>query len=241
MLSVEEVAARTGVTVRTIRFYQSEGLLPAPFRHGRNVRYAEEHLDRLGLITRLQERGLRLTAIADLLAQGEAGADWLGLTESLTQPWSDDRPVLWNEEEVAARIAASTASDGVTVDDLVRTGVIERRSDTTPIMYLVPSPGLADIALQLAGLGLDLDVAARLRTLLQDGLRQLAGDLVATFTDEVSLTLLADAGPADLAQLLQQLRPITRRSVDLLFAGEMERASRQLVDSVDHELPPERP
>jgi DNA-binding transcriptional MerR regulator len=230
VLTVDEVAARTGVTVRTIRYYQSEGLLPTPTRRGREVRYGDEHLERLELITRLQERGLRLSAIADLVRQGDRASDWLGLTESLTQPWSDDRPLLLAEDELASRIG----DVAVTIDDLVRTDVVERRADTTPVTYLVASPGMLDIALQLATLGIDLDIAARLRSLLQERLRGLATDLVARFTDEVSLTLLTDAGPADLTRVLQQLRPLTRRSVDLLFAAEMERAQRELLD-------PERP
>ena len=225
VLTVEEVAARTGVTVRTIRYYQSEGLLPTPTRQGREVRYGDEHLERLELITRLQERGLRLQAIAELVRQGDSAADWLGLTESLTQPWTEDRPLLLAETELTQRIGTDVA-----VDDLVRTGVVERRADTTPVTYLVPSPGMLDIAVQLAGLGIDLDVAARLRQLLQDRLRGLATELVQRFTDEVSLDLLADAGPADLTRTLEQLRPLTRRSVDLLFAAEMERAQRELLE-----------
>ena len=216
------------MTVRTIRYYQSEGLLPTPTRQGREVRYGDEHVERLELITRLQERGLRLQAIAELVRQGDSAADWLGLTESLTQPWSEDRPLLLAEAELRARIGAHA---GATVEDLVRTGVVERRADTTPVMYLVPSPGMLDIALQLTALGIDLDVAAGLRTLLQDRLRGLATELVARFTDEVSLTLLADAGPADLTRVLQQLRPLTRRSVELIFATEMERAQRQLLET----------
>lgn len=230
MLTVEEVAAKTGVTVRTVRYYQSQGLLPAPDRVGREARYGDTHLERLRLIARLQDQGLRLTAIAELVRQGDAAADWLGLTESLTKPWSDDRPALWDEHELASRLAATPS---VTADDLVRTGVVERRSDTNPTVYLVPSPGMFDIALQLSQLGVDLDVAARLRSLLQDRLRSLATDLVAGFTDEVSLTLLADAGPADLVHLLEQLRPITRRTVDLLFTSEMGRAQRELLAAVE--------
>lgn len=225
MLTVDEVAARTGVTVRTIRYYQSEGLLPTPTRQGREVRYGDDHLERLELITRLQERGLRLNAIAELVRQGDSAADWLGLTESLTQPWTEDRPQLLAEAELAARIGDVSVS----VDDLVRTGVLERRADTTPVTYLVASPGMLDIALQLAALGIDLDVVAGLRALLQERLRGLATDLVARFTEEVSLTLLTSAGPADLARTLEQIRPLTRRSVDLLFAAEMERAHRMLL------------
>ena len=231
MLTVEQVAEDAGVSVRTVRYYQSQGLLPAPERVGREARYGEPHLERLRLIARLQEQGLRLTAISELLKQGDAGADWLGLTETLAQPWSEDRPILWSEAELAERLATTT----VTAQELVRTGVVERRADTRPVVYLVPSPGMFDIALQLAALGLDLEVGARLRALLQGRLRVMASELVATFTDEVSVSLLADAGPADLVHLLEQLRPLTRRTVDLLFAAEMERAQRELLAAVEPE------
>ncbi|HZB71620.1 MAG TPA: MerR family transcriptional regulator, partial [Acidimicrobiales bacterium] len=66
-LSVDQLAERAGVTVRTIRFYQSEGLLPLPGRHGREARYGPAHVERLDLIADLQARGLRLHAIAELL------------------------------------------------------------------------------------------------------------------------------------------------------------------------------
>lgn len=230
MLTVEEIAAQAGTSVRTVRYYQSQGLLPPPERVGREARYGADHLDRLRIITRLQHQGLRLTAIAELLKQEDAGTDWLGLTETLAKPWSEDRPVLLSEDELDDRLGAAST---VTAADLVRTGVVERRADTRPIVYLVPSPGMLDIALQLAAVGLDLDVAARLRTLLQARLGSLATDLVSAFTDEVSVSLLADAGPADLVHLLEQLRPLTRRTVDLLFAAEMERAQRELLAAVD--------
>jgi hypothetical protein len=52
---------------------------------------------------------------------------------------------------------------------------------------------------------------------------------VAAFTEEVSRTQLAEQGPAALADLLAQLQPLTRRTVDLLFAHEMERAQQELL------------
>ena len=52
---------------RTIRYYQSEGVLAAPRRDGRDARYNPGHLERLELIAELQERGLKLEAIKSLL------------------------------------------------------------------------------------------------------------------------------------------------------------------------------
>ena len=236
-LSVEDLAQRSGTTVRTIRYYQSEGLLPAPIRRGREVRYGPRHVDRLQLIAALQERGLRLTAIADLLRHSPddaSAADWLGLGETLSRPWTEDHPVVLHEHELARRLTGTPAG---TADELVRTGVVERRADTTPVVYFVPSPGMLEVAVAFVHLGIDLEVGARLRDLLQRRLGTMASDLVAQFTDEVSIEHLADAGPGALAVLLDQLRPLTRRTVDLLFAHEMERAQRQLLDTASERGP----
>jgi DNA-binding transcriptional MerR regulator len=230
-LSVDDLAEQAGVTVRTIRFYQSEGLLPPPGRVGREARYGPGHVERLDLIAELRARGLRLHAIADLLdrAGGEApAADWLGLGEALRRPWTDDRPVVLRDRELAERLGDTPAG---TREALERSGVVERRPGTIPASYVVPSPELLDIALATVRLGLDPDAGARLRDLIRDRLRATATELVAAFTDEVSRTQLAEQGPGGLAALLEQLQPLTRRTVDLLFAHEMERAQQQLLDA----------
>jgi DNA-binding transcriptional MerR regulator len=238
-LSVNELAERAGASVRTIRYYQSEGLLPAPERHGRDAVYGADHLERLGVISDLQDRGLRLSAIADLLrdAGGESDvAGWLGLGQSLVRSWSDDEPVLLGEADLQARLAGSPDAAPA---DLEAAGLLERRADTTPVTYLVPSPGLLEVALELRALGIDLDIAASLRTLLEHRLGALATDLVAEFTDRVSLGHLAGEGPAALTELIDALQPVARRTVDLVFAHEMERAQRALLDAAVAAVNPE--
>lgn len=231
-LSVQELADRTGVSVRTIRYYQAEGLLDAPVRSGREVRYGDGHRRRLEAITELQHRGLRLTAIHEILRHGDGAAaiaGWHGLGEALARPWSDDAPALVAEDDLAARLAGLPSG---TREGLERTGVVERRADTTPVVYLVPSPGMLDVAVASLRLGLDLEVGMRMRDLLQARLRATAEELVARFTEEVSVAHLSTEGPDALAGLLDQLQPLTRRTVDLLFAHEMERAQRALLDDL---------
>ncbi len=241
-LTVDELAARSGASVRTIRYYQSEGLLPAPERHGREARYGAGHLERLEVISGLQSRGLRLSAIAELLRDAGDGGDvagWLGLGQSLVRPWSEDEPVLLNEADLRTRLGDLP---GGSLEALVAAGLVERRADTTPVVFLVPSPGLLDVALELAGHGIDLETSAVLRDLVERRLRSLATDLVAEFTDRVSLGHLAGEGPAALTELIDELQPVARRTVELIFAHEMERAQRALFDAaVQAANPPEDP
>ncbi|NPV75288.1 MAG: MerR family transcriptional regulator [Anaerolineae bacterium] len=81
--SIGELAKEAGVSVRTIRFYIDEGLIPPPEVRGRNTLYSEEYLDRIELIRRLKEaylplreirqkmQGLSDDAVRKLLGKGE--------------------------------------------------------------------------------------------------------------------------------------------------------------------------
>ena len=61
--TINELAKKARVSVRTIRFYVNEGLLPAPDTRGRYSVYTDEYLDRLELIRRLKDSFLPLKEI----------------------------------------------------------------------------------------------------------------------------------------------------------------------------------
>jgi len=67
-LTISNLAKRTGVSTRTIRYYVSEGLLPAPRLRGRYAEYGAGHLHRLRLITRMKDEFLPLREIRDRIA-----------------------------------------------------------------------------------------------------------------------------------------------------------------------------
>lgn len=60
---VEQLAAACDVSVDTVRYYQSRGLLPPPAREGRVAWYGPEHADRIRAVRSLQRKGLTLAAI----------------------------------------------------------------------------------------------------------------------------------------------------------------------------------
>ena len=62
-LDLAELSAAADVSVRTIRYYIQQGLLPAPETRGPGAHYGPEHLDRLRLIRRLQREHLPLAEI----------------------------------------------------------------------------------------------------------------------------------------------------------------------------------
>jgi DNA-binding transcriptional MerR regulator len=97
-MGIEQAAERTGVPVRTIRYYIAEGLLPGPAGRGKAASYSEEHLLRLRLIRRLAEQRLPLSEIGarlaglgpdeirSLLAEEERRSDALAQAEQTASP-----------------------------------------------------------------------------------------------------------------------------------------------------------
>jgi DNA-binding transcriptional MerR regulator len=65
---VEQLAASCDVSVDTVRFYQSRGLLPQPEREGRVAWYDDTHVERIRRIRALRAKGLTLAAIGRVLS-----------------------------------------------------------------------------------------------------------------------------------------------------------------------------
>jgi DNA-binding transcriptional MerR regulator len=72
---LQELAQRSGVPPRTIRYYVSRGLLPGPRKGGRNACYGPEHLERLETIVRWQREGLSLAEIQARLGAASNGRE----------------------------------------------------------------------------------------------------------------------------------------------------------------------
>ena len=67
-MRIGQLAAQTGYSVRTIRFYEQSGLLPAPSRTPAGYRsYDQDAVIRLRFVHSAQALGLSLAEIADVL------------------------------------------------------------------------------------------------------------------------------------------------------------------------------
>lgn len=67
-LKIGELSKRTGCQVETIRFYEQEGLLPAPARSQGNYRlYGDRHVERLQFIRHCRSLDMALDDIRTLL------------------------------------------------------------------------------------------------------------------------------------------------------------------------------
>jgi DNA-binding transcriptional MerR regulator len=69
--TIEDLCEITGYSRRTIRYYIQEGLVGPPAGRGRGGFYFDSHLKRLHEIKSLQDRGLKLAAILEVLKKGD--------------------------------------------------------------------------------------------------------------------------------------------------------------------------
>jgi DNA-binding transcriptional MerR regulator len=73
-VKIGQLAAESGVSIDTVRFYERRGVLPAPSRTSAGYRiYGDTTVDRIKLARRLQGLGLTLDEIASALHERDEG------------------------------------------------------------------------------------------------------------------------------------------------------------------------
>ena len=83
-MRIGELAERTGTTTKTIRYYESIGLVAEPGRTPAGYReYGESAVERLRFVREAQATGLTLTEIRSVLELKDAGATTCRHTTSL--------------------------------------------------------------------------------------------------------------------------------------------------------------
>jgi len=127
LLSVSQVARRTGVTVRTLHHYEACGLLPPATRSGAGYRlYGGAELRRLQHIVSLKALGFTLDAI-----RASLDADAPTLAEALLQQVARLRETIARQHELLARLekleqrlAAGEVIDGNTLLSTIEASTI---------------------------------------------------------------------------------------------------------------------
>jgi DNA-binding transcriptional MerR regulator len=215
-LTIDELASRAQLPVRTLREYHSMRLLPPPERRGRVGVYGAQHVERLALIGRLQRRGYSLAGIKDLLSAWEAGGDLttlLGVDSGPSAP--DETPLRITGAELRDRLPELTAAG---VEQAVAAGLLIPHGDE---YFLVRSAALLALVadgvragVPLAGM---LDVTATLTT----GLGALADQLAGHILDQVAPPLAATGDAAQLQSLLQRWRVLLLQGAASVLADRL--------------------
>ncbi len=211
-LTIDELAARAGVTVRTIRFYSSRGLIPPPHLRGRLGLYGSEHLARLDLIRELQNLGFTLSAIEGHLQRipDDASPEDLALQRALLAPWTNDQAEDIDRHELNQR--AGRALDDERVEQLVALGILERLDEDAEKLRLTSSAMLG-VGLQILDLDLPMEMLVQAKRIVEQHTTQIAVELRELFAANV-LRPYVERGRDDqererVRAASDQLRPLT--------------------------------
>lgn len=204
-MTIEELAHRTGMTVRNIRAHQTRGLLPAPAVRARTGYYGPEHVARLELIKEMQASGFNLTAIGHVLEMAPAGAgeELLRLERMLMAPWEDEDPEAVSLEDLAERFGDIEPG---TLRRVVDLGLLRDLGDGS---YEVPSPALLRAGEEVVSLGIPLDHGLAVVEKVQRHAKGVAREFVRLFVQDVWR-------PFKEAGMPQEQLPEVRRSLEKL-------------------------
>ncbi|MFJ8079560.1 MerR family transcriptional regulator [Streptomyces sp. NPDC096205] len=199
-LTVDELAARAGVTVRTVRFYGTKGLLPPPVIGARRVgHYGPEHLARLALIEELQRQGMTLAAIERHLRALPPGlsAHDLAIHRAVVASWAPEAVESVAREELA-RLAGRPLADE-DVERLAAMDVIAREDDGR---FRVDT-GLLRLGVELLDVPLSQETLLAARTALIEHSRAAAADLSRLLREAV-----AERAPQEVKSLSAHMHPL---------------------------------
>ncbi|MGY1831864.1 MerR family transcriptional regulator [Geodermatophilus sp. SYSU D01180] len=224
-LTVDELAARVGITVRNVRAYAARGLLPPPRLVGRTGYYGPEHVARLLLVREMLAEGYSLAVIERTLATAPAvgGSATLALHRALLAPWLPPEPEETTAEELAAR--AGVPVDPATVEEMVRLGLVERLDDGR---LRVNDPPLLTAGLQVVQLGVPPSALIAAQARVIELVREIAATYVGMFVETGWRALFAEGSSPDqldrVRAVVDRLQPAAAQALLASFRTEMAAA-----------------
>jgi DNA-binding transcriptional MerR regulator len=187
---VEQLAAACDVSVDTVRYYQSRGLLPPPEREGRVAWYGGEHASRIREVRALQRKGLTLAAIRRML-DGDLGRADVDLAAAVHAARGDaDEAELVPLEAFAERSGVPASL----IQAVEREGIKLGRTVDGEERYTTADVEMVRGALRLLEFGLPLPELLALARDTNEAMVDLAGRAVELFDRHVRKPIRDSAG-----------------------------------------------
>jgi DNA-binding transcriptional MerR regulator len=218
-LTIEQLAAESGMTVRNIRAHQARGLLDPPEVRARVGYYGPEHLEQLRLVRDLQEDGFNLGAIKRLLDDTQGTAERLQrFGEALSAVAMPERVQTLTLEELGRRFKVSAQDAPDVLAEAERLGVLVGTADGR---YQAPSPSLLAIAEEVVGRGISLRSALAVLEDIDRHCDSVSRSFVELFVHEIWKPFAQADMPAErwpeIEHAVERLGPVASEALIAIF------------------------
>ncbi len=233
-LTVEQLAAETGMSVRNIRAHQARRLLAPPEVRTRVGYYGPEHVAQLRLIRELQDDGFNLAGITRLLKDTQGTAErLLAFKQALRAGDGAEATETLSLGELGRRFRVNAEDAPDVLAQAQKLGVL------LPVgadKYEVSSPSLLAVAEEVVQRGISLQSALDVLAEIERHCDSVSRSFVKLFLGEVWKPFQqADMPPErwpEIEQAVERLRPIASEALLAIFrqrlGSQIEGAFREI-------------
>jgi len=222
-LTVEQLAAESGMSVRNIRAHQARGLLQPPEVRLRVGYYGPDHVDRLRLIRDLQNDGFNLGGIKRLLDDTqETAARLVRFKKALSTSAGAARAQTLTLAELDQRLRLGSGEAPRVLAQAERVGVLVPAGKER---YEVPSPTLLAVAEEVIARGISAYGALEVFEEIERHCDAVSEEFVRLFVREVWKPFQQADMPTErwqeIDESIERLRPLAREALLAIFEQRM--------------------
>ncbi len=242
-LTIEQLAAQSGMSVRNIRAHQARGLLDPPEVRARVGYYGPEHLAQLRLVRELQDDGFNLGGIKRLLDDTQGTAERLRrFGEAVSAAATTEPGETLTLEELGKRFRVSAQDAPEVLAEAERLGVLVPIGDDR---FRAPSPSLLAIAEEVVGRGISLRSALSILEEIDRHCESVSRSFVELFLHEIWKPFAQADMPAErwpeIERAVERLGPVASEAVMAIFqrrlSGQIEGAVEEIARRLSERAP----
>jgi DNA-binding transcriptional MerR regulator len=225
-LTIEELASRTGLSVRNIRSHRTNGLLPPPEVRNSIGYYGEQHLARLKLIKEMQAEGFNLQAIKRLIDATQAPQSVLGFRHVLFAPLDEQPSAIMTMQELLEAFGAKATPE--VIARVVELGELVPLDDgRIEVMH----PTLLEAVRELADQGMEVEPLIDVFLLVREHCAAVADAFVQLIVEGVLNPFAAEGYPqerwAEIGGSIGRLKPLASQVLMAIFQTRLAEAIEQ--------------
>jgi DNA-binding transcriptional MerR regulator len=237
-LTIEQLAAETGMSVRNIRSHQARGLLPPPEVRMRVGYYGPRHVAQLRLISALQDEGFNLNGIKRLLEDPHGTAERLvRVRESLAAPLSDKPTEILTAVELGRRFRLEPDEGRELLRRAIKLGILIPLGGDK---YEAPNPSLLAVGDEAVKSGIPLRAALEVIEEIQRHCDSVSRSFVKLFLREVWKPFATADMPVErwpeIEDAVDRLRPAAAEALMTIFQGRLSTQIEGAFSEITHRL-----